>query len=362
MANPHELADVDGKPLPDGTVEQPGRARITEFKRAKDGRRYAVAIGVNGRTVVVWGKGDSTDEELRLRADAKLPPLIVEAPVIAEPPAVVEPPVIAEPPVIVEPPPAEPAPQAIEIEPPVEERASAREAGLLVQVVAEAQRTAWNRQQSIDDESAPEPEPEPEPESERETEADDEREFAVAARSSKGERFPRKWLAVAGSASLAIACCMLAVLGIGLIAGYRPVVLTTASMSPVAPAGSLLIAQPVEPESVAVDDILVMRKPSGMVVTHRVVERSLRDGLVLVRTKGDANEDPDPAPYSVVGTHRRSKWVVPSAGKALLLLRTRLFRVVIVAALAGLIVHIGTSELRRLLRPQPVHEVGSARS
>lgn len=258
MVNPQK-PNVDGEVLPDGTQVLPGRARIIDLKTAKDGRRYASATGAHGRTVVIWGRCDSTDEELRVKADEKLPSLVVEAP----PPRLV-----------------------------------------------------------------------------------------VAARRSRA--------AVLGTAALVMACCLLALLGAGLIAGYRPVVLTTASMSPTAPAGSLLIAETVEPESVSVGDILVMRRPSGVVVTHRVVERVDRDGLVMVRTKGDANEDADPAPYSVVGTHRRSEWVIPSAGKVLLLLRTKLFRLVIVGVLALLIVGIGTAELRRLLRPQPLQNIGSA--
>jgi signal peptidase len=307
MAIRHETVEREVDPTVDRSRLESGRARIVSFKTAKDGRRYATAVGTDGRTVVVWGSRDSSIEELCLKADAKLPPLPVSA---AEPTA-----------------------------------AEAQQAGL-VEPIAAAEPT--------------EPAVETEPVELAELPEQSEIEETVPAPPGATRPSPdRRWPATAGAAALAVACCLLAVLGAGLLAGYRPVVLTTASMSPVAPAGSLLIAETVEPEEVEVGDILVMKRSTGLIITHRVVERSVRDGVVLVRTKGDANDDPDATPYSVVGTHRRSEWVIPSAGKVLLLLRTKVFRLCIIAILASLIVYIGTTELRRLLRPQPLAALGN---
>lgn len=66
-------------PLPQA---QPGSARITDYRTAKDGRRYAIATGADGKNVVIWGGKDTSDAELRTRADARLP----EVPGVAEEP------------------------------------------------------------------------------------------------------------------------------------------------------------------------------------------------------------------------------------------------------------------------------------
>ncbi len=102
-----------------------------------------------------------------------------------------------------------------------------------------------------------------------------------------------------------------------LAAGYRPVVILTGSMGDTAPPGALIVAAPVEGPSVAVGDILVMRRPGSAPVTHRVIEIEDAGDATLPRfaiTQGDANEAPDAAPYPLEGPQLVSRWVIPALG------------------------------------------------
>lgn len=58
-------------------------------------------------------------------------------------------------------------------------------------------------------------------------------------------------------------------------------------------------------------------------VLHRVIERKVdNDGQIVVRTKGDANRDPDPEPYLVGQETLTPVFVVPRIGFLLATLRS----------------------------------------
>jgi len=118
-------------------------------------------------------------------------------------------------------------------------------------------------------------------------------------------------------------------LAIGLFQGYRPVVLTSGSMTPTAPVGSIVIARPVD--RVEVGDILVMSNEARATVTHRVVELEIADnGQLFAITRGDANSEIDAAPYAIDGPELVGRWVVPELGNALLWLGSPLIGLVVV--------------------------------
>ncbi len=118
-------------------------------------------------------------------------------------------------------------------------------------------------------------------------------------------------------------------LGVGLAQGYRPVVLTSGSMSPTAPTGSLIIAQPVD--RVEVGDILVMSNEARATVTHRIVEiERSGTGVVYAVTRGDANEEVDPNPYPLDGPQLIGRWTLPEFGAALLWLGSPFIGLVVV--------------------------------
>ena len=65
------------------------------------------------------------------------------------------------------------------------------------------------------------------------------------------------------------------------------------SMRPALHPGDLLIVKKAGPSLIEVDDIITV-KSDRVAFTHRVVEKRLEDGAYKFKTKGDANEEPDP--------------------------------------------------------------------
>jgi len=85
------------------------------------------------------------------------------------------------------------------------------------------------------------------------------------------------------------------------LAGFQAVTLTTGSMAPAHPAGSLLfVSRPADPAAVPVGTVIVIGLPDGSHVTHRVAALVRGDGdrVTGYRTRGDAAAGVDPAPVS----------------------------------------------------------------
>ncbi len=79
--------------------------------------------------------------------------------------------------------------------------------------------------------------------------------------------------------------------------GWRLDVVTSGSMEPELKTGSLVMTRPVEPQEVVVGDIIVF-SPNGVTlgetwVIHRVIGIEEASPLYF-KTKGDANDNPDP--------------------------------------------------------------------
>ncbi len=78
----------------------------------------------------------------------------------------------------------------------------------------------------------------------------------------------------------------------------RVAVVLTGSMEPTLPQGSLAFTMPVKPKEIEIDDIIVFIRPGTypeVTTSHRVVEIVSTDGELSFRTKGDANDEPDPS-------------------------------------------------------------------
>lgn len=120
---------------------------------------------------------------------------------------------------------------------------------------------------------------------------------------------------------IAVTTGLVALVVVGLAAlGWRPVMLVSGSMDPYAPAGSVVVAEPVTGEEVVVGDVVTAR-PDGaaLPVTHRVVaiERTA-DGAVFATLQGDANEGPDREPVRLDDRELlRGRWVVEDVGHLL---------------------------------------------
>jgi len=95
------------------------------------------------------------------------------------------------------------------------------------------------------------------------------------------------------SAAVAVlAVAWLLTLGLLYAAGYRPLVVQSASMAPTVATGDLIITKAVRPAGVSVGDVVSFhdRTRTGRLVTHRVTE-SRRDGReIAFVTRGDVNE------------------------------------------------------------------------
>lgn len=142
------------------------------------------------------------------------------------------------------------------------------------------------------------------------------------------------------------------------LAGLQAVSLTTGSMAPAHPAGSLLfVTRPPAPTTVPVGTVVVIGGPNAMPVTHRVVAlvRDHVGAVVGYRTRGDAVAEIDPLPVArasimgvvvggvpVVGALRA--WLASPLGIAIGL--------VLAWAFAGLAALLG-DERRRARAPDP---------
>lgn len=107
---------------------------------------------------------------------------------------------------------------------------------------------------------------------------------------------PLSILLTAGAA-IGAACLFVAAACVAL--GLRPMVVTTGSMSPTIPAGSLAFAQDAAADDAAVGDIVAVRRADGTRVMHRVVSAEPAGHQVALTLKGDANPTPDNEIYVV---------------------------------------------------------------
>lgn len=98
------------------------------------------------------------------------------------------------------------------------------------------------------------------------------------------------------------------------LAGVRPLIFLSGSMSPTIPAGSLALARTVDAASIEVGDIVTV--PSGgNYVTHRVVDVTHGPGRATMMLRGDGNKVEDASAYDVASAPRTEIWV-PHAGSA----------------------------------------------
>ena len=98
-------------------------------------------------------------------------------------------------------------------------------------------------------------------------------------------------------------------------------VVYSASMSPAMPAGALAVMEPVDPAQIKAGDIIAFNPPwePDVTVSHRVIE--VVDGETLgFRTKGDANEDPDPWQLPAASVVGRLRFNIPHLGYVLALI------------------------------------------
>lgn len=142
---------------------------------------------------------------------------------------------------------------------------------------------------------------------------------------------------------IAGAVAAVALLGLAFVPtmfGYESLIVTSGSMEPKMPVGSVAITRLVDARAIDIGDIVSFRYPgSKHSITHRVIEVKTEDGHPVFTTKGDANPAADTVPVALSGSIHRVVRVVPYAGRLVRLARSpvggvALFLVPIVGLLA----------------------------
>lgn len=94
-----------------------------------------------------------------------------------------------------------------------------------------------------------------------------------------------------------LACILLA---IGALAfGLTPLIVQSGSMEPTVTTGSLLITQKTPADKLRRGDVVTVPRHDHTLVTHRIVQITLRGDTATLRLKGDANDAIDPEAYEV---------------------------------------------------------------
>ena len=130
-------------------------------------------------------------------------------------------------------------------------------------------------------------------------------------------------------------------------------VVYSGSMAPAMPVGALAVMQPVDPATIKVGDIIAFNPvhDPDVTVSHRVVE-VLEDGF---RTKGDANEDPDPWEVDAADIIGRVSFNIPHIGSVLERIgdytRSKLGFVAFICLPTVLLISSATMDLNFMLSP-----------
>jgi signal peptidase I len=123
---------------------------------------------------------------------------------------------------------------------------------------------------------------------------------------------------------------ILFVLGVVVLARVIPIltgggtfVVGGGSMEPAIPLGSVVVALPVAADQLAPGDVVSVRVGEQQALfTHRIVRLMEREDGLWLETKGDANDDPDPAIIPATGVVGRVAVTIPLLGYAVRMVAT----------------------------------------
>jgi signal peptidase len=131
-----------------------------------------------------------------------------------------------------------------------------------------------------------------------------------------------------------------------LVGGSFSSIVMGGSMEPTIHVGSIVIVRSVKPEDVKVGDIIAFKTGESKTI-HRVIDKVVEGGSFYFRTKGDANEDPDPwivKPEDVLGI---LYLVIPYYGYLIWFARTP-FGIILFILVPAIILIVG--EVRNILK------------
>ncbi|HEX5824803.1 MAG TPA: signal peptidase I [Candidatus Limnocylindrales bacterium] len=105
------------------------------------------------------------------------------------------------------------------------------------------------------------------------------------------------------------------------LTGHQTIIIGGGSMQPAIGLGAAVVIGPVRPTDLATGDVVSLNVGAERTTfTHRVVDVVSRADGVWIRTKGDANAEPDPSLVPATSILGRVEWTIPWAGYLLALL------------------------------------------
>jgi signal peptidase I len=105
------------------------------------------------------------------------------------------------------------------------------------------------------------------------------------------------------------------------LTGRQTIVIGGASMEPAIGLGSAIVIKPVPADGLHVGDVVTLQAgPDKALFTHRIIDVVDRADGRWIRTKGDANESPDPTLVHESAVIGRSEFSIPLAGYLIALL------------------------------------------
>lgn len=152
----------------------------------------------------------------------------------------------------------------------------------------------------------------------------------------------KKFMKYTGTFLTVLLVCTAIMMAGGMLCGCRIFNISSASMSPSLPVGTLIVTRPVSLEKLEAGDIVtVSYNASGQTLTHRVVSTDPDNGTFI--TKGDANETSD-------STMRQDQLVgkvilaIPGAGNLLSFLAGWKGRLILASCLIAALVLVVLSD------------------
>jgi signal peptidase len=160
-------------------------------------------------------------------------------------------------------------------------------------------------------------------------------------------------LGVLSNVGLLVALAFGAMVVVPAAMGWHQYVILTGSMTGTYDRGSIVFDRPIPTDTLRVGDPITYNPPAGVSaherVTHRIVKITRRDdGVLVFRTKGDANPAADPWTFQLAkATQDKVVFHIPYAGFVFELLSIRRYRMFLLG-IPALLVAFGV--IRGLLR------------
>jgi len=105
------------------------------------------------------------------------------------------------------------------------------------------------------------------------------------------------------------------------LTGHQTIIIGGGSMQPAIGLGSAIVIGQIRPDDLVVGDVVSLQIGADRATfTHRITTIVQRSDGIWVRTKGDANADPDPTLVPATAILGRVEWAIPYAGYLMALL------------------------------------------